>query len=124
VYKEATELCAYLCKEYKLDPMADGVIIGHYEGHKRGIASNHADPGHWFPKHGKSMDTFRAEVKKLLSATRSAYLHRSRRNCTEFKSVHTLSKQMLTPCSRKLRRQDLRMLSLNIRDNYYQARGA
>ena len=68
VYKEATELCAYLCKEYKLDPMADGVIIGHYEGHKRGIASNHADPGHWFPKHGKSMDTFRAEVKKLLSA--------------------------------------------------------
>ena len=69
VYKEATELCANLCKEYKLDPMADGVIIGHYEGHKRGIASNHADPGHWFPKHGKSMDTFRAEVKKLLSVT-------------------------------------------------------
>jgi len=69
VYKEATELCAYLCKEYKLDPMADGVIIGHYEGYKRGIASNHADPGHWFPKHGKSMDTFRAEVKKLLSVT-------------------------------------------------------
>jgi hypothetical protein len=69
VYKEAAELCANLCKEYKLDPMADGVIIGHYEGHKRGIASNHADPGHWFPKHGKSMDTFRAEVKKLLSVT-------------------------------------------------------
>ncbi|MGI6169236.1 MAG: N-acetylmuramoyl-L-alanine amidase, partial [Christensenellales bacterium] len=67
VYKEATELCAYLCKEYKLDPMADGVIIGHYEGHKRGIASNHADPGHWFSKHGKSMDTFRAEVKRLLA---------------------------------------------------------
>ncbi len=69
VYKEATELCAYLCKEYNLDPMADGVIIGHYEGHKRGIASNHADPGHWFPKHGKSMDTFRAEVQRLLKAT-------------------------------------------------------
>lgn len=68
VYKEAAELCAYLCKEYKLDPMADGVIIGHYEGHKRGIASNHADPGHWFPRHGKSMDSFRVEVKKLLSA--------------------------------------------------------
>lgn len=67
VYKEATELCAYLCKEYKLDPMADGVIIGHYEGHRRGIASNHADPGHWFPKYGKSMDTFRAEVRRLLT---------------------------------------------------------
>ncbi|MGI6497572.1 MAG: N-acetylmuramoyl-L-alanine amidase [Oscillospiraceae bacterium] len=69
VYKEATELCAFLCKEYKLDPMADGVIIGHYEGYRRGVASNHADPGHWFPKHGKTMDSFRAEVKRLLSAT-------------------------------------------------------
>ena len=49
--------------------MADGVIIGHYEGNKRGIASNHGDPEHWFPKHGKSMDTFRAEVKRLLTAT-------------------------------------------------------
>ena len=49
--------------------MADGVIIGHYEGHRRGIASNHADPGHWFPKHGKSMDTFRAEVQRLLTVT-------------------------------------------------------
>ena len=68
-YYSATELCTYLCKEYKLDPMADGVIIGHYEGHKRIIASNHADPGHWFPKHGKSMDTFRAEVKRLLTVT-------------------------------------------------------
>ena len=69
IYKEAAELCAYLCKEYKLDPLADGVIIGHYEGNKRGIASNHGDPEHWFPKHGKSMDTFRAEVKRLLTAT-------------------------------------------------------
>jgi len=65
VYMESTELCAYLCKEYDLDPMADGVVIGHFEGHKRGIASNHADPGHWFPRHGKSMATFRAEVKRL-----------------------------------------------------------
>ena len=69
VYKEAAKLCAFLCKEYTLDPMADGIIIGHYEGHRRGIASNHADPGHWFSKHGKSMDTFRAEVKRLLVAT-------------------------------------------------------
>jgi hypothetical protein len=68
VYKEAVELCAYLCKEYKLDPMADGTIIGHYEGYQRGIASNHADPRHWFSRHGKSMDTFRTEAKKLLSA--------------------------------------------------------
>ncbi|MEN8493486.1 N-acetylmuramoyl-L-alanine amidase [Dehalococcoides sp. THU3] len=69
VYKEATELCAYLCKENKLDPLADGIIIGHFEGHRRGIASNHGDPNNWFPKHGKSMDTFRADVEKLLVAS-------------------------------------------------------
>jgi len=66
VYKEAVELCAHLCKEFNLNPTTDGVIIGHFEGHRRGIASNHADPGHWFPRHGKSMDTFRADVKRLL----------------------------------------------------------
>ena len=31
-----------------------------------GIASNHADVDHWFPKHGKSMDAFRAEVRAAL----------------------------------------------------------
>lgn len=66
VYQEAVELTAMLCKEYKLDPMADGVVICHSEGYKRGIASNHSDVMHWFPKHGKSMDTFRADVKALL----------------------------------------------------------
>ena len=38
----------------------------HYEGHQKGIASNHSDPRNWFPKHGKSMDTFRADVKATL----------------------------------------------------------
>ena len=32
-----------------------------------GIASNHADVMHWFPKYGKSMDTLRAAVKEKLS---------------------------------------------------------
>jgi N-acetyl-anhydromuramyl-L-alanine amidase AmpD len=67
VYQEAVEFTAYLCKEYNLDPMKDGVIICHSEGYKRGIASNHGDVMHWFPKHGKSMNTFRADVKALLS---------------------------------------------------------
>jgi len=71
VYKEATELCAYLCKLYNLDPMKDGVIIGHYEGYQRGLASNHGDPRNWFPKHGKNMDTFRADVKKLLDTEKA-----------------------------------------------------
>lgn len=62
VYKEAVELCAYLCKEYKLNPIVD--ILCHSEGYKKGIASNHADVMHWFPKFGKSMDIFRQDVKK------------------------------------------------------------
>lgn len=66
VYKEAVELTAYLCKQYKLDPLADGVVICHSEGAKRGIASNHGDVMHWFPKHGKSMDTFRSDVKAAM----------------------------------------------------------
>jgi N-acetylmuramoyl-L-alanine amidase len=64
VYKEATELCAYLCKLYDL---TEKDIIGHYEGYQKKIASNHGDPRHWFSRHGKSMDTFRADVKKLLT---------------------------------------------------------
>ena len=62
VYKEAVEFCAYLCQLYNFDPLADGVIIGHYEGYQRGKASNHADPRNWFPRFGKSMDTFRQDV--------------------------------------------------------------
>lgn len=65
VYQEAVELCAYLCKQYGL---TEKNIICHSEGYKQGIASNHGDVMHWFPKHGKNMDTFRAAVKALLDA--------------------------------------------------------
>ena len=64
VYQEAVELCAHLCKLYNL---TEKDIICHSEGHKKGIASNHGDVMHWFPKHGKSMDTLRADVKALLA---------------------------------------------------------
>lgn len=63
VYKESVELTAYLCEMYGLDPLADGVVIDHKEGSKRGIASGHGDVGHWFPKFGKTMDDFRKDVK-------------------------------------------------------------
>lgn len=65
VYQEAVELCAHLCKLFGL---TEKDIICHSEGYKRGIASNHGDVMHWFPKHGKSMDTFREAVKALLTA--------------------------------------------------------
>lgn len=63
IYKEAVEHCVYLCRLYGL---SEKDIICHSEGHKLGIASNHADVMHWFPKHGKSMETFRTDVKKQL----------------------------------------------------------
>lgn len=63
VYKEAVELCVYLCRKFNLDAED---IIDHSEGHKLGIASNHADVGHWFKRHGKTMDDFRADVLDAL----------------------------------------------------------
>lgn len=73
VYNEAVELCAYLCKLYNFNPLADGVIIGHYEGYQRGVASNHADPGHWFSKFGKSMDTLRQDVYNKMNQSDTLY---------------------------------------------------
>jgi hypothetical protein len=64
VYQEAIDLCVYLCQHYGL---AEQNIICHSEGYKLGIASNHGDVMHWFPKHGKSMSTFRAAVKTTLA---------------------------------------------------------
>lgn len=64
VYREAVELCAYLCGLYGL---TEGNIICHSEGHGLGIASNHGDVMHWFPRHGKSMDSFRAAVRERLA---------------------------------------------------------
>lgn len=65
-YQEAVEFTAYLCKLYRLDPLTDGVVICHSEGAERGIASDHADVMHWFPRHGKDMDDFRLDVAELI----------------------------------------------------------
>lgn len=69
IYRESAELTAMLCEKFRLDPLADGVVICHAEGHERGIASAHEDVLHWFPKMGKSMDDFRADVAKLVKGT-------------------------------------------------------
>ncbi len=65
-WKNAVELCVLLCKEYGL---TEKDIICHSEGYKKGVSSNHSDVMHWFPKHGESMDTFRASVKSALNKT-------------------------------------------------------
>ena len=64
VYREAVELCAFLCKKYGLG--AD-TVLDHAEGYKRGIASNHGDITHWLKRYGLSMDDFRAAVKKAMT---------------------------------------------------------
>lgn len=61
-YAEAARLTAMLCNKFGFDPLADGVVIDHAEGYRRGLASNHADVGHWFGRFGKTMDDFRAAV--------------------------------------------------------------
>ncbi len=64
-YEAAVELFAMLCKQYNLNPTADGVIISHREGHSRGIASNHGDPEHLWNGLGMgyTMDGFRKAIK-------------------------------------------------------------
>lgn len=63
-YRTAVALFAQLCEMYSLDPLADGVIIGHAEGHRRGMASNHADPELLWNTYGMgyTMDGFRQDV--------------------------------------------------------------
>jgi N-acetylmuramoyl-L-alanine amidase CwlA len=72
-YESAVELFAHLCKEFNLDPLADGVIVSHKEGHKRGIASNHGDPEHLWKQlnTGYTMDTFRKTVSDVLKGVSS-----------------------------------------------------
>lgn len=77
VYDEACEITAYLCKMFSIDPNGTVVVNGvkvptilcHGDSHKLGLGSNHADVNHWFPKHGKSMATARADVAVLLKGT-------------------------------------------------------
>lgn len=74
-YKEACEITAYLCRLYGIDPngtvKVNGVtvptILCHQDSYKLGLGSNHSDIYDWFPKYGKSMETARADVAKLLA---------------------------------------------------------
>lgn len=65
-WQNAVELCVKLCRQYGL---TEKDILCHSEGAKMGIASNHGDVMHWFPKHGESMNSFRAAVKVALNKT-------------------------------------------------------
>lgn len=70
-YEAAVELFAYLCKQYNLDPMKDGVIISHKEGCARGVASNHGDPEHLWNQLGTgyTMNGFRKAVQAAMNGS-------------------------------------------------------
>lgn len=67
IYRAAVELTAYLCRLYGFDPLGHNqygypCITCHREGYDLGIAYCHADVLHWFPRYGKDMGAFRADV--------------------------------------------------------------
>ncbi len=65
-YRAAAELFAQLCGQYGLDPTRD--IVSHAEGGKKGIASGHGDPEHYWSGLGLeyTMDGFRRDVKERM----------------------------------------------------------
>lgn len=67
VYQLGVELTAKILIDNNL-PCSANTVMDHAEGHRKGIASNHGDVIHWLRKHGKSMDTVRSDVQKLMSA--------------------------------------------------------
>lgn len=82
VYQEATELTAYLCDKYGIDPFgtvkyADPIkkktvtvptILCHQDSYRLGLGSNHGDVYLWFKKYGKTMDDVRKDVAALIAA--------------------------------------------------------
>lgn len=80
VYTEAVELTAYLCRMFNIDPHGTNKcgtatcvpnITCHQDSYKLGVGSNHNDVNHWLPKFGKSMETVRQDVAKLLNTDTS-----------------------------------------------------
>ena len=67
-YQNAVQLFAKLCSFHGKNPLADGVILSHNEGGKRGIASGHVDPEHLWRGLGLpyTMAGFRRDVANAM----------------------------------------------------------
>lgn len=67
-YQNAVQLFARLCSFHGKNPLADGVILSHNEGGKRGIASGHVDPEHLWRGLGLpyTMAGFRRDVANAM----------------------------------------------------------
>lgn len=79
-YDSAVELFAHLCNKYGIPVTA---ICSHAEGYKKGIASNHGDPEHYWRAVNcdYTMDAFRASVRAKMGGVYS--------NTTTVVSSHT-----------------------------------
>lgn len=97
VYKEACELTAYLCKKFGIGPKGyveyNGhkipTILCHNDSYNLGFGCNSSDVYLWFNKFGKSMNTVRDDVCKLINDTSSnvaSQLYRVRKSWSDAKS--------------------------------------
>ena len=73
IYNKAVWLCAYVLDQLGITSVTSSNVLSHAEGYKQGIAGNHADVGHWFPEHGKTMDNFREDVKAYIKSGKLPY---------------------------------------------------
>ena len=79
-YQEASEMTAYLCKMFGIDPKGtisyNGLqvptIIDHTGSHALGLGSNHGDIQHWSRRYGKTMEIVRNDVTAILAADATA----------------------------------------------------
>lgn len=73
-YEAAVALFAMLCGRFSLDPLEDGVIMSHSEGHGRGVASAHADSEHLWRQLSLpyTMDGFRNDVQRAMAGENPA----------------------------------------------------
>lgn len=67
-YKNAVEYTAVMVKRLKITV---DMVLSHKEANRRGFASNHGDPEHWWSKYGYTMDDFRRSVAKELGIIRA-----------------------------------------------------
>lgn len=73
VYRKAVYTCSYVLKRIGQKNIDNYSVCSHAEGYRLKIASNHADVNHWWPKHGKTMDDFRQDVKTYLTSRKLPY---------------------------------------------------
>lgn len=111
----ATELFAFLCKKYGLDPLGDGVIISHKEGHDRGVASGHGDPDHLFSQlhMNYTMDDFRKAVAAAVNATAGGDLTENTAALTDTQNKAAVQIKAAEPQAGSIRTGDVVNLTPN-----------